>query len=80
MNLSTTVAVAETEALAVADKLVATTRGHHMGTDNNQLRQWWACRGVGGAGLHGGVVGARGKRGAAARCGVGGAVAGRWWR
>jgi hypothetical protein len=55
-----------------------------MGTDSNQLRQWWACWGVGGAAAvqcpHGGVVGARGERGVAACCGVGGAAAGRWWR
>jgi hypothetical protein len=33
----------------LVDKLVATTRGWQMGTENNQLRQWPACRGVGGA-------------------------------
>jgi hypothetical protein len=37
-----------------------------MVTDNNQLRQWRACRGVGGAVVaqrpHSGVVGARGGR------------------
>jgi hypothetical protein len=65
-------AVAKTEALVVADKLVATTRRHQMGTDNNQLRQWQACHGVGGVAAaqrpHGGIVGAKGKRGAAAAC------------
>ncbi len=84
MNWSTMMAVATTEALAVADKLVATTRGRQMGTDNNQLRQWWVCRGIGGAAAvqrpHGSIVGARGKRGAAACCGVGGTAAGLLWR
>jgi hypothetical protein len=45
MNWSTMLAVAKTEALAVADKLVAKTRGRQMGTYNNQLRQRFACRG-----------------------------------
>jgi hypothetical protein len=45
MNWSATVAVAKTEALVVADKLVAKTRGRQMGTYNNQLRQRCACRG-----------------------------------
>jgi hypothetical protein len=62
MNRSTTMAVAKTEASAAADKLVGTTRGRQMGTDNNQLRQWRACRGAGGAAAaqrpHGGIVGA----------------------
>jgi hypothetical protein len=43
MNWSTMVVVAKTAVLAVADKLVATTRGRQMGTDNNQLRQWRAA-------------------------------------
>jgi hypothetical protein len=84
MNWLATMAVAKTEALTVVDKLVAMTRGCQMGTDNNQLRQWQACCGVGVAAAakcpHGGVVGARGKRGAAACCGFGGAVAWRQWQ
>ncbi len=68
VNWLTTIAVARTEALAVVDKLVATTRGQQTGIDNNQLRQWRVCHGVGGAAAvqrpHGGVVGARGGRGA----------------
>jgi hypothetical protein len=59
-------AVAKTEALVATDKLVATTRGQQTGTDNNQLRQWRACHGIGGVAaaqrLHGGVVGARGQK------------------
>jgi hypothetical protein len=55
-----------------------------MCTDNNQLRQWRACRGAGGAAAAqrplGGVVGARVERGAVACCGVGGAVAGPRWQ
>ncbi len=72
----TTMAVAKTEASAAANKLVARTRGRQTGTENNQLRQWRACRGAGRAAaaqcLHGGVVGARG--GLRECCGVGGAV------
>ncbi len=77
-------AVAKTEALVAADKLMAMTRGHQMGTDNNQLRQWQACRGFGRAVAaqcpHGGIVGARGKRGSVVCCGVGGAAMGHQWR
>ncbi len=61
---------------------VAMTRGWQMGTDDNQLRQWRACGGVGGAVAvqhpHGSIVGARGGRRAC--CGVGGVVVGRPWR
>ncbi len=49
VNWLTTMAVAKTEASAVVDKLVTTTRGRQTGTDNNQCRQWQACHGVGGA-------------------------------
>jgi hypothetical protein len=82
MNRSTTMAVAKTEALAAADKLVATTRGQQTGIDSNQLRQWQVCRGVGRAAttqsLHGSIVGARG--GQQACYGVVREVAGRQWR
>jgi hypothetical protein len=87
MNRSTMMAVAKTEAsaelaAAAADKLVVMTRGWQTGTDNNQLRQWRACCGVGGAAVaqqpHGSIVGARG--GHLACCGVGGVAAGCWWR
>jgi hypothetical protein len=54
-----------------------------MVTDNNQLKQWQACRCLGRAAagaqpLHGRVVGARG--GQQACCSVGGAAVGHWWR
>jgi hypothetical protein len=82
VNQSTMMAVAITEASAAADKLVATTRGRQTGIDNNQLRQWWACRGVGGAAAvkrpHGGIVGVRGDWWAC--CGVGRAAVGHQWR
>ncbi len=61
VNQSTTMAVTKTEAAAAADKLVAMTRGRQTGIDNNQLRQWQACYGIGGAAVlqrpHGSVVG-----------------------
>jgi hypothetical protein len=63
-ELVTTMAVTKTEASAAADKLVATTRGRQTGTENDQLKQWQACHGIGGAVVaqrpHGSIVGARG--------------------
>jgi hypothetical protein len=47
MNQSTTMAGAKIEALVAVDKLVATTTQQQTVTDNNQLRQWWACRIIG---------------------------------
>jgi hypothetical protein len=80
MNWSTTLGVAKTEALAAAYKLVATTKGQQMGTDNNKPRQWWECPGIGGAAVaqrpHGSAVGVRGGRWAC--YGVGGVAVGRW--
>jgi hypothetical protein len=84
VNRSTsTMAVAKTEALAVGDKLVATTRGRQMGTDNSQLRQWQGFSSVDGTGAvqcpHGSIVGAREEQQACCSVG-GGAVVGRQWR